>query len=79
MGFQTDTTNHTKVTKLERNVLLGRGVDLKSLTWFLVTCVLSQMYTTKNIDSINVQLWQCDYMEPRPNTFAYLQHSTFHF
>jgi hypothetical protein len=46
MGFQTGTTSHTKVTRLERNVLLGRGMDLNSLTWLLVTCVLFQMYTT---------------------------------
>jgi hypothetical protein len=46
MGFQTGTTNHTKVTKLERNALLGRSMDLNSLTWLLVTYVLFQMYTT---------------------------------
>jgi len=46
MGFQTSTTSHTKVTKLERNTLLGRNMDLNSLTWLLVTCVLFQMYTT---------------------------------
>jgi len=46
MGFQTGITNHTKVIRLERNALLGRGMDLNSLTWLLVTCVLFQMYTT---------------------------------
>jgi hypothetical protein len=46
MGFQTGTTSHTKVTRLERNALLGRGMDLNSLTWLLVTCVFFQMYTT---------------------------------
>jgi hypothetical protein len=46
MGFQTGITNHTKVTRLERNVILGRGMDLNSFTWLLVTCVLFQMYTT---------------------------------
>jgi len=46
MGFQTGTTSHTKVTRLERNVLLRRGMDLNSLTWLLVTYVLFQMYTT---------------------------------
>jgi hypothetical protein len=46
MGFQTGTTSHTKVIRLERNALLGRGMDLNSLTWLLVTCVLFQMYTT---------------------------------
>jgi hypothetical protein len=46
MGFQTDTTSHTKVIRLECNTLLGKGMDLNSLTWLLVTCVLLQMYTT---------------------------------
>jgi len=46
MGFQIDTTNHTKVTRLEHNALLGRGMNLNSLTWLLVTCVLFQMYST---------------------------------
>jgi len=46
MGFQSGTTNHTKVSRLECNALLGRGMDLNSLTWLLVTCVLFQMYTT---------------------------------
>jgi hypothetical protein len=45
-GFETNTTSHTKVTKLERNVLLGRGMDLNSFTWLLVTYVLFQMNTT---------------------------------
>jgi hypothetical protein len=47
MGFQICTTNHTKVTKLECNDLLGKGMDLNSLTWLLVTCLLFQMYTTQ--------------------------------
>ncbi len=46
MGFQIDTMSHTKVIRLERNILLGRGMDLNSLTWLFVTCVLFQMYTT---------------------------------
>jgi hypothetical protein len=46
MGFQISTTSHTKVIRLERNVLLGRGMDLNSFKWLLVTCVLFQMYTT---------------------------------
>jgi hypothetical protein len=46
MGFQISTTSHTKVTRLERNALLGKGMDPNSLTWFLVTYVLFQMYTT---------------------------------
>ncbi len=47
MGFQIDIISHTKaMNRLERNVVLGRGMDLNSLTWLLVTCVLFQMYTT---------------------------------
>jgi hypothetical protein len=46
MGFQIGTTSHNKVTRLERNALLGKGMDLNSLTWLLVTYVLFQMYTT---------------------------------
>jgi hypothetical protein len=46
MGFQTCTTSHTKVTRLECNTLLGKGMDLNSLTWFLVNYVFFQMYTT---------------------------------
>ncbi len=49
MGFQNGITNHIKVTRLERNALLGRGIDLNSLTWLLVTCVLFQMYTTPTL------------------------------
>jgi hypothetical protein len=49
MGFQAGTTSHTKVTRLERNALLGRGMDLNSLTWLLVTCVFFQMYTTPTL------------------------------
>jgi hypothetical protein len=44
MRFQTCTISHTKVSRLERNVLLGRGMDLNSFTWLLVTCVFFQMY-----------------------------------
>jgi hypothetical protein len=46
IGFQTSTASHIKVTRLECNILLGRGMDLNSLTWLLVACVLFQMYTT---------------------------------
>jgi len=46
MVFQTGTTNHTKVTRLDRNTLLGRGMDLNSFTWLLVTCVLFQITPT---------------------------------
>ncbi len=49
MGFQAGTTSHTKVIKLERNALLGRGMDLNSLTWLLVICVLFQMYITPTL------------------------------
>ncbi len=49
MGFQIGITNHTTLIKLERNALLGRGMDLNSLTWLLVTCVLFQMYTTPEL------------------------------
>jgi len=43
MGFQTNITIHAKVTKLEHNALLGRGMDLNSFTWLLVTYVFFQM------------------------------------
>ncbi len=46
MGFQIGIISHTKVTRLKRNILLGRGMDLNSFTWLLLTCVLFQMYTT---------------------------------
>ncbi len=49
MGFQIGTINHTKVTRLEHNDLLGKRMDLNSLTWLLVTCVLFQMYTTPTL------------------------------
>ncbi len=49
MGFQTGTTSHTKVIRLEHNALLGRGMDLNSLAWLLVTCVLFQMYKTPTL------------------------------
>jgi hypothetical protein len=49
MVFQTGTTSHTKVTRLEHNALPGRNMDLNSLTWLLVTCVLFQMYTTPTL------------------------------
>jgi hypothetical protein len=65
MGFQTGTTSHTKVTRLEHNALLGRGMDLNSLTWLLVTCVLFQMYITLTLiqsacSSIDVTTWHPD-------------------
>jgi hypothetical protein len=65
MGFQTTTTNDTKVTKLEHNVLLGRGMDLNSLTWLLVTYVFFQMYITLALIQStysfgNVSTWHVD-------------------
>jgi hypothetical protein len=49
MGFQIGTTSHTKVIRLEHNALLGRSMDLNSLTWLLLTYVLFQMYTTPTL------------------------------
>jgi hypothetical protein len=65
MGFQTGSTSHTKVIKLERNALLGRGMDMNSLTWLLVTYVLFQMYTTPALiqstcNSDNATTWHLD-------------------
>jgi len=65
MGFQIGTTNHTKVTRLEHNVLLGRGMDLNSFTWLLVTYVFFQMYTTPTLiqstcSSGDVTTWHLD-------------------
>ncbi len=64
-GFLISTTSHTKVIRLERNTLLGRSMDLKSLTWLLVTYVLFQMYTTPALiqltySSSNVTTWHPD-------------------
>jgi len=49
MRFQTGTTSHNKVIKLEHNILLGRGMDMNSRTWLLVTYVFFQMYTTPTL------------------------------
>ncbi len=38
--------SHTKVIRLECNALLGRSMNLNSLTWLLVACLFFQMYTT---------------------------------
>ena len=51
----------SKVTRLERNALLGRVIDLNSLTWLLVTCVLFQMYTTPALGQPAFRFYQCDY------------------
>ncbi len=65
MGFQTNINSDTKVTRLERNALLERGMDLNSLIWLLVTCVLFQMYTTLTLiqlacSSSNAITWHPD-------------------
>ncbi len=49
MGFQVGTISHTKMTRLEHNALLGKGMNLNSLTWLLVTYVLFQMYITPTL------------------------------
>jgi len=49
MGFPIGTTSHTKVNRLECNALLGRGMDLNSFKWLLVTCVFFQMYATSSL------------------------------
>jgi len=50
---------------LERNTLWGRGMDLKSLTWLLVTYVFFQMYITPTLiqltySSSDVTTWHPD-------------------
>jgi hypothetical protein len=65
VGFQIGTINHINVTTLERNVLLGRSMDLNSLTWLLVTCVFFQMYTTPTLIQLtcsfgNATTWHPD-------------------
>jgi len=49
MWLQNGTTSHTKVTRLERNYLLGKSMDLNSLTLLLITCVFFQMYITPTL------------------------------
>ena len=44
MGFQIGATRHPRVTRLERNALLDKVMDLNALTWLLVTCLLVQMH-----------------------------------
>ncbi len=78
MGFQTGTTNHTKVTRLEHNALLMRGMDMNSLTWLLVTCVFFQMYTTLTLiqsiySSGNATTWHFDQVHlPIFNTLQFI-------
>ncbi len=77
MGFQTYIISHTKVTKLERNTLLGRGMDLNSLTWLLVTCVLFQMYTTPAL--IQLARSSSDAITWHPNQIHLPIFNTLHF
>jgi hypothetical protein len=78
MGFQTGTTTHTKVIRLERNALLRIGMDLNSLTWLLVTCVFFQMYTTPTLiqlacSSSDVITWHPDQVHlPIFNTLHFI-------
>jgi hypothetical protein len=78
MGFQIGTTSHTKVTRLECNVLLGRGMDLNSLTWLLVTCVLFQMNITPTLiqlacNSSDATTWHPDQVHlPIFNTLHFI-------
>jgi len=78
MGFQTGITSHTKVTRLERNALLGERHG-PELPYMVVgnLCILSNVHNI-NIDLINLQFWRCNHMAPQPNTLTYFQHSTFH-
>jgi hypothetical protein len=77
MGFQTCTTNHTKVTRLECNDLLGRDMDLNSLTWLLVTCVLFEMYTTLAL--IQLACSSSDAITWHPNQVHLPTFNTLHF
>jgi hypothetical protein len=78
MGFQTRTINHTKVTRLECNTLPGKGVDLNSLTWLLVTCLFFQMYITPTLIQStcsfgNVTTWHSDQVHlPIFNTLHFI-------
>ncbi len=65
MGFQTCIISHIKVTRLERNALLGTSMDLISFTWLLVTYVLFQMYITPTLIQLtysygNATTWHLD-------------------
>ncbi len=46
MRFQIATISHTKVIRLDP---LGKGMDMNSFTWLLVTYVLFQMYITPTL------------------------------
>jgi hypothetical protein len=56
-GFQTITTSHTKVTRLEHNTLLGRGLKLPYMVVNNLS-TLSNVHNT-NTDSISLQFWRC--------------------
>jgi hypothetical protein len=77
MEFQAGITNHTKVTRLEHNALLGRGMDLNFLTWLLVTCVLFQMYTTLTL--IQLTCSSSDAITWHPDQIHLLIFNTLHF
>ncbi len=77
MGFQTCTFNHTKVIRLEHNALLGKNMDLNSLTWLLVTCVLFQMYTTPTL--IQSTYSSGDATTWHPDQVHFLIFNTLHF
>jgi len=78
MWFQTSITSYTKVIRLERNALLGRGMDLKSLTWLLVTYILFQMHMTPTFIQLacsygNATTWHFDQIRlPILNTLHFI-------
>ncbi len=83
MGFQVRTTSHTKVTRLKRNTLLGRSMDLNSLTWLLVTCVFFQMYTTPTLiqstySSSGATTWHPDQASQSGDPFVLVLFKYFH-
>jgi hypothetical protein len=77
MGFQTGIISHTKVIRLEHNALLGKGMELNSFTWLLVTCVLFQMYTTPAL--IQSACNSGDAITWRPDQVHLLIFNTLHF
>jgi len=77
MGFQTSTTSHTEVTRLECNALLGKGMDLNSITCLLVTYVFFQMYTTPAL--IQSACSSGDATTWHPNQIHLLIFNTLHF
>jgi hypothetical protein len=77
IGSQIGITSHTKVIRLECNALLGRGMDLNSLTWLLVTCVLFQMYITSTL--IQLACSSSDATTWHPDQVHLLIFNTLHF